>query len=94
MKFCKDCIHLVLSKRTLLKDGGCSHSNNININLVTGEAEYIWKFANTLRSNNYLCGKDGKWFESKAPVLGIETEPISFWKTEPKSFWKRVLKKW
>jgi len=85
MKLCKDCKYIVPPKDGRLKYGECSHPNNLKINVVTGETEYIWIFASIVRINNKFCGKDGNWFESKAPVL--ETYP------EPKSFWKRILKK-
>jgi len=42
----------------------CTHPNNIQINLITGDEEYK-RDQDSLRYWDNNCGKEGKWFEKK-----------------------------
>lgn len=61
LKFCKDC---KFSLGSTLTSFHCRHPNQ-GFNLVTGTVKEAW--ANCVREDEALCGKDAKWFEIRPP---------------------------
>lgn len=69
-KFCKDCKFFKKDFFTETKYGHCSHfpfqeTDNYLVDGFKDESPTSYYFCSTARSSDSMCGKEGKYYESK-----------------------------
>lgn len=81
MKFCVNCkhhIHNYLNSQYENYDK-CRISEQVSVNLVTGEEVKVYRYCTTMRSPGELCDAEGKLYTAKAeghqPVDSDEHSP-------------------
>lgn len=100
-KFCIDCKYYLdkdtLPKKHWIHDRGtgkhlCTRTNEMEVNLVTGESLESYLKCSIERSTPEQCAKEGKYWEPKIPVEDITKELVEKYSTTDyyKSLFQRI----
>jgi len=86
LKLCRNCIHFYVRERVINSSGSENISfcgKALNVSLVTGENKTFYS-CNDARSDENLCGKDGKFYEHASFYKVKKDSKSSYRETETK----------